>query len=86
MQRPDQSKGKLKLNFQQNFQSGKDVLLAEDLSKSFGYGINRVELFRGVSIDVKRGERVCIVGANTDAYEPVIQNLLPRKTASGSPS
>ena len=29
---------------------------------------------------------VCIVGANTDAYEPVIQNLLPRKTASGSPS
>ena len=76
MQRPDQSKGKLKLNFQQNFQSGKDVLLAEDLSKSFGYGINRVELFRGVSIDVKRGERVCIVGANGIGKTTLIKMLM----------
>ena len=28
----------------------------------------------------------CIVGANTDGYEPVIQNLLASKTESGSPS
>ena len=28
----------------------------------------------------------CIVGANTEAYEPVIQNLLASKTESGSPS
>ncbi len=76
MQRPDQSKGKLKLNFQQNFQSGKDVLLAEDLSKSFGYGINRVELFRGVSIDVKRSERVCIVGANGIGKTTLIRMLM----------
>ena len=76
MQRPDQSKGKLKLNFQQNFQSGKDVLLAENLSKSFGYGINRVELFRGVSIDVKRGERVCIVGANGIGKTTLIRMLM----------
>lgn len=76
MQRPDQSKGKLKLNFQQNFQSGKDVLQAEDLSKSFGYGINRVELFRGVSIDVKRGERVCIVGANGIGKTTLIKMLM----------
>ena len=76
MQRPDQSKGKLKLNFQQNFQSGTDVLLAEDLSKSFGYGINRVELFRGVSIDVKRGERVCIVGANGIGKTTLIRMLM----------
>ncbi len=76
MQRPDQSKGKLKLNFQQNFQSGKDVLMAEDLSKSFGYGINRVELFRGVSIDVKRGERVCIVGANGIGKTTLIRMLM----------
>jgi len=64
MERPDAGHGKLKLNFRQNFQSGKDVLQAEDLSKSFGYGLNRVELFRNVSIDVKRGERICIVGDN----------------------
>jgi len=76
MERPDQSRGKLKLNFRQNFQSGKDVLLAGDLSKSFGYGVNRVELFRGVSIDVKRGERICIVGANGIGKTTLIRMLM----------
>ena len=76
MERPDQSRGKLKLNFRQNFQSGKDVLLAEDLSKSFGYGVNRVELFRGVSIDVKRGERICIVGANGIGKTTLVRMLM----------
>lgn len=76
MERPDAGHGKLKLNFRQNFQSGKDVLQAEDLSKSFGYGMNRVELFRNVSIDVKRGERVCIVGANGIGKTTLIRMLM----------
>lgn len=76
MERPDAGHGKLKLNFRQNFQSGKDVLQAEGLSKSFGYGMNRVELFRNVSIDVKRGERVCIVGANGIGKTTLIRMLM----------
>ena len=76
MERPDAGHGKLKLNFKQNFQSGKDVLQAEGLSKSFGYGMNRVELFRNVSIDVKRGERVCIVGANGIGKTTLIRMLM----------
>lgn len=76
MERPDGEHGKLKLNFQQNFQSGKDVILAEDLSKSFGYGINRVELFRGVNLDIKRGERVCIVGDNGIGKTTLIKMLM----------
>ncbi len=76
MERPEGGHGKLKLNFRQNFQSGKDVLLAEDLSKSFGYGMNRVELFRNVSIDVKRGERVCIVGDNGIGKTTLIRMLM----------
>lgn len=64
MERPEASRSKLKLNFRQNFQSGRDVLLAEDLSKSFGYGVNRKKLFENVSLDIRRGERVCIIGAN----------------------
>lgn len=64
MERPEGSRSKLKLNFKENFQSGRDVLLAENLSKGFGYGSNRTELFEGVDIDIKRGERICIVGAN----------------------
>ena len=76
MERPDAAHGKLKLNFRQNFQSGKDVLLAEDLSKSFGYGLNRVELFQGVSIDVKRGERICIVGDNGIGKTTLLRMLM----------
>lgn len=62
--RPGIQTGKMKLSFQENFQSGKDVILAENLSKSFGYGSRRADLFQGVNMDIKRGERVCIVGAN----------------------
>ena len=64
IERPDSDHAKMKLTFHQNFQSGKDVLQAEDLSKAFGYGMNKVQLFEGVDLDIKRGERVCIVGDN----------------------
>lgn len=64
VERPDGGHGKLKMSFKQNFQSGKDVLLAENVSKGFGYGTNRRELFADVNLDLKRGERICIVGAN----------------------
>jgi ATPase components of ABC transporters with duplicated ATPase domains len=40
------------------------VMHIEDLAKSFGYGSNKRELFRGVNIDIRRGEKICIVGAN----------------------
>ena len=79
--RPEGGHGKMKITFNQNFQSGKDVLLAEDLSKSFGYGRNRVELFSGVNLDIKRGERVCIVGDNgtgkTTLLKILMGDLLP---------
>lgn len=76
MERPDSGHGRLKLNFRQDFQSGRDVLLAEDLSKSFGYGAERKELFENVSLDVKRGERVCIVGANGIGKTTLIKMLM----------
>lgn len=63
-EKPEALRGKMKLQFHQNFKSGNDVLFAEDLSKSFGYGSNRKHLFSNVGFDIKRGERICIVGAN----------------------
>lgn len=56
--------GKMKIHFKQNFQSGNDVLLIKELSKSFGRGDNKRQLFRNVELDVKRGERICLVGPN----------------------
>lgn len=64
VQRPEPERGKLKLRFHTNFKSGNDVLQAEDLAKSFGFGSNERRLFSNVNFDIKRGERVCIVGPN----------------------
>ncbi|HML36028.1 MAG TPA: ABC-F type ribosomal protection protein [Bacillota bacterium] len=62
--RPVTASGKMKIHFKQNFQSGNDVLLIKELSKSFGRGDNKRQLFRNVELDVKRGERICLVGPN----------------------
>lgn len=64
MERPQATLGKIKIRFKEEYKSGKDVILAENISKSFGKGQNRKELFQNVNLEVKRGERICIVGAN----------------------
>ena len=61
---PESFTGKVKINFHEKFKSGNDVLYAENLSKSFGYGTKEKKLFENVNFDIKRGERICIVGAN----------------------
>ena len=57
-------KKRMALKLKQNFKSGKDVVEAKELCKSFGYGKSRVDLFQNVDLDVRRGEKICIVGAN----------------------
>ncbi len=76
VERPEALQGRMKISFKQNFPSGEDVLLAENLSKSFGYGENRRELFRGVDLDIKRGERICIVGPNGVGKTTLLRILL----------
>ena len=76
MDRPDSVKSRLKLNFKENFQSGKDVIYAENLSKTFGYGSRSRQLFEGVNLDIKRGERICIVGANGIGKTTLLKMLL----------
>ncbi len=75
-EKPGGSHGKMKLSFKENFQSGKDVMLAENLSKSFGYGSRQRELFKNVDMDIKRGERVCIVGANGIGKTTLLKMLM----------
>jgi len=64
LDKPNAPPGKMKIRFKQNFQSGSDVLLIKGLSKSFGRGGQRRQLFRNVELDVKKGERICLVGPN----------------------
>lgn len=58
--RPEKEKSSIKMNFDQKLKSGNDVLYAEGLTVGFD---NR-RLFANVDFDIKRGERICIVGAN----------------------
>lgn len=76
LERPESEMGKMKIHFRQNFQSGGDVILAEDLEKCFGWGQNRRELFRNVNLDIKRGERICIVGSNGVGKTTLLRVLL----------
>ena len=64
LDKPTAPLGKMKIRFKQSFQSGNDVLLIKELSKSFGRGDHKRQLFRNVELDVKRGERICLVGPN----------------------
>ncbi len=60
LEKPTTVDSKMRLKLEPNITSGNDVLYATDLSKSFG----EQELFRNVGLDIKRGERVAIIGGN----------------------
>lgn len=59
LDKPVEERAKIRVRFHQKLQSGADVLLAQDLGMRFGR-----QLFRHVYFDIKRGERICIVGPN----------------------
>ena len=64
LSRPEAEMGRMKIHFKQNFQSGNDVIMAEGLAKEFGRGAEKKRLFENVALNIKRGERICIVGPN----------------------
>lgn len=58
--KPRIRQSKIKINFEVDYKSGGEVFTAEGLSKS--YGDRR--LFRNVDMMIRKGERVCLIGAN----------------------
>lgn len=82
-EKPEAIAGKMKINFKQQFKSGNDVLLAEDLEKGFGYGQKRKELFKHVEFDIKRGERICIVGSNGVGKTTLLKIMMGEAEADG---
>ena len=57
---PLADEGNMKLSLKADRESGKDVLSIENFSKSFG----DLELFKDVNFEVKRGQKVAIIGDN----------------------
>ena len=60
IEKPDAAPGTIRIQFHQKYKSGNDIFIADDLSMAFP----PVELFSGVTFDIKRGERICVVGQN----------------------
>lgn len=64
LEKPEAERSKVKMNFHQDYRSGGDVLFGEGISKSFENGAEKKTVFDGVDFDIKKGEKICIVGAN----------------------
>ncbi|MEL7647431.1 MAG: ABC-F family ATP-binding cassette domain-containing protein [Sedimentibacter sp.] len=60
MDRPTQENKKVKLRFSPKIKSGRDVLKVENLGMSF----EENEIFKNISLEVYRGEKVGIIGPN----------------------
>ena len=77
MERPENLPEKMHLRLTPQIQSGNDVVSVEDLSMSFGN--NR--LFSNVSFEIKRGEKVAIIGPNgvgkSTLFKIILNELKP---------
>ena len=60
IEKPSETNAEMRLSIEPKVLSGNDVLTVEGLSKSFG----NLHLFSDLNFEVKRGERVAIIGNN----------------------
>lgn len=60
VEKPESLPDKMKLILEPSIQSGNDVLHIENISKSF----DNTNLFKNINIDIKREEKVALLGAN----------------------
>lgn len=73
LEKPKGEQGSIKINFKEKFQSGSDALLVENLEGGID---GKNALFKNVDFDIKRGERICIVGANGIGKTTLLRTLL----------
>lgn len=60
LEKPQELRDAMQIRLEPELESGTDVLLVEHLSKSFG----EHQLFHDLALDIKRGERVALIGNN----------------------
>lgn len=81
LDKPMSAEEKMRIEFRQDFQSGTDVLMTEELRKSFKNSGGKRILFDHVNMDIKKGEKICIVGQNgigkTTLLKLIMQEAMP---------
>ena len=60
LEKPVEEQTDMRIHLEPNITSGSDVLLVEEIGKSFGEN----HLFSHISFEIKRGERVALIGDN----------------------
>jgi len=76
LDKPVINNARMKIQFKENTKSGNDTLQAFDISKSYGIGSERRTLFSNVSFDIKRGERICIIGPNGTGKTTLLKMIM----------
>lgn len=79
LDKPVEIQNQMRLSLEPRFVSGNDVLTVEELSKSFP----GQTLFRNISFEIKRGERVALIGNNGTGKTTmlkILNGLLPADT------
>lgn len=77
LEKPQEVKDEMRLTLTPDIESGNDVLSVENLSKSYGAHT----LFTGIGMDIKRGERVALIGNNGTGKTTILKiitQLLPK--------
>lgn len=71
LEKPSEVRSKMHITLEPKVLSGNDVLTVEGLSKAFG----SLTLFSDLSFDVKRGERVALIGNNGTGKTTILKIL-----------
>lgn len=69
---PDSKVERIRVTFEPKFVSGNDVIIAENLSKSFGEKL----IFKNVNLHIIRGERVFLLGDNGCGKTTLLKTLM----------
>ena len=76
LEKPSEERSDMRLNLAPRIESGKDVLSAEHLSKSFEF-----TLFDDLNLEIRRSERVALIGNNGTGKSTLLKILIGQMEA-----